>query len=202
MDNDRDNGSAFDQDAFDRLRPDEPAGDETQGLRPEAGEATRLDLADLRRKAEEYDALMDRYKRAAADYQNAQKRLQKQAEERSAFAIEGFARELLVVVDDLARAIQAAEEHETIEAILDGLKIVENHLYGVLERHGVTPVKMEAGTLFDPAYHEAMSVVKTDKHEPNRVIEECRRGFLIHNRLLRPSRVIVSVPTTETKPEG
>jgi len=154
--------------------------------------------AELRRKAAEYDVLEDRLKRVTADYRNAQKRLQRQMEERTAYAIEAFARELLVVADDLARAVAATREHQTVEAILQGLNIVEKHLQAVLERHGMTPVKTAPGSVFDPEVHEAISVVETDEYEPNRVVEETQKGFLIHKRLLRPAQVVVSgEPETE-----
>jgi len=155
-------------------------------------EATPEAIAELRQKAAEYDALEDRLKRVTADYQNSQKRLERQAVDRVAFAIEDFARELLVVSDDLSRAIQATREHETVEGILEGLDLVEKHLFSVLERHGVTPVDTNKGDVFDPDIHEAVSLIETDAHEPNRVVETVQRGFRIHKRLLRPTRVIVS----------
>jgi len=173
-----------------------------------AEEATRQDetppptpeeLADLRGKAAECDALEEKLKRVAADFLNSQKRLERLADERVAYAIEEFARELLVVSDDLARAVSAARERQTVEAILDGLRIVEKHLYDVLERHGVTVVETETGKPFDPELHEAISVVPSREYEPNHIVEEIQKGFLIHKRLLRPARVIVSA---EAQAEG
>lgn len=164
----------------------------------EPGPPSAEELAELRKKAEECDGLVERLKRVTADYLNSQKRLQRQTEERVAYAIEEFARELLVVSDDLQRGIAATGEHQTVEAILEGLSIVDGHLQSVLERHGVTPVETRVGCAFDPEIHEAMAVVETDECEPNRVVEEIQRGFLIHKRLLRPSRVVVSAePKTE-----
>ena len=150
------------------------------------------ELAELRRKAAEHDRLMDRIKRITADYLNSQKRIERQMEERCEYAVETFARELLVVSDDLARAIAATEEHLTVEAILEGLHIVEQHLSSVLERYGITPLDAQPSSPFNPEFHEAISVTETEELEPNRIVEEVQKGFLIHKRLLRAARVVVS----------
>ena len=155
------------------------------------------ELAELRRKAAENDRLMDRIKRITAEYINSQKRMERQMEERCDFAIEEFAREMLVVADDLARAIAAAREHETADAMLDGLHIVEQHLYAIFQRHGITPVETKPGDVFNPEIHEAFSVVKTNDLKPNHIVTEAQKGFRIHKRLLRPTRVAVSAEPDE-----
>ena len=81
---------------------------------------------------------MDRLKRVTADYLNSQKRLERRADERVAYAIESFARELLLVADDLWRAIKAAREHQPDGTVSAGLELVEKHLDMVLARHGIT----------------------------------------------------------------
>ena len=155
------------------------------------------ELAELRWKAAENDRLMDRIKRITAEYINSQKRMERQMEERCDFAIEAFAREMLVVADDLARAIAAAREHETADAMLDGLHIVEQHLYAIFQRHGITPVETKPGDVFNPEIHEAFSVVKTNDLKPNHIVTEAQKGFRIHKRLLRPTRVAVSAEPDE-----
>jgi len=155
------------------------------------------ELAELRRKAAENDQLMDRIKRITAEYINSQKRMERQMEERCDFAIEAFAREMLVVADDLARAIAAAREPESADAMLDGLHIVEQHLYAIFQRHGITPVETKPGDVFNPEIHEAFSVVKTNDLKPNHIVTEAQKGFRIHKRLLRPTRVAVSAEPDE-----
>ena len=178
------------------LAPKTSEEDDAVEQEVDATPATPAELVELRKKAKECDDLVNRLKRVTADYQNSQKRLQRQTDERVAYAIEEFARELLVVSDDLSRAITATKEHQTVEAIQDGLQIVENHLYAVLDRHGVTPITTKVGESFNPEQHEAMAIVESDEMEPNRIAEEYQKGFLIHERLLRAARVIV---TTEKK---
>jgi molecular chaperone GrpE len=111
----------------DNSKVPQPAPEEPQPSAPPAA-PTAEELADLRRKAADHDQLMDRLKRVTADYLNSQKRLERRAEERAAYAIESFARELLPVVDDLARAIKAAREHHPDGTVSAGLDLVEKHL--------------------------------------------------------------------------
>jgi molecular chaperone GrpE len=112
-------------------------------------------------------------------------------------AIEEFAAELLPVIDNLARAIEAAEQHDSVSKILEGVQLVERELYRALERHGVSPVEVEKGQPFDPNEHEAMSTVTTKEQPPNTIVEVVQRGFHIKKRLLRPARVLVSAPPPE-----
>ncbi|MGD1002481.1 MAG: nucleotide exchange factor GrpE [Candidatus Brocadiia bacterium] len=153
---------------------------------------TAEELAELRRKAADHDQLMDRLKRVTAEYLNSQKRLERRADERVAYAIESFARELLLVADDLWRAIKAAREHQPDGTVSAGLELVEKHLDMVLARHGILPIETKIGEPFDSNGHEAISVVQTDEMEPGRVVEELQRGFRLHGRVLRPARVSVS----------
>jgi molecular chaperone GrpE len=153
---------------------------------------TAEELAELRRKAADHDQLMDRLKRVPAEYLNSQKRLERRADERVAYAIESFARELLLVADDLWRAIKAAREHQPDGTVSAGLELVEKHLDMVLARHGILPIETKIGEPFDSNGHEAISVVQTDEMEPGRVVEELQRGFRLHGRVLRPARVSVS----------
>jgi molecular chaperone GrpE len=153
---------------------------------------TAEELAELRRKAADHDQLMDRLKRVTAEYLNSQKRLERHAEERTAYAIESFARELLPLVDDLARAIKAAREHHPGGTVSAGLDLVEKQLYVVLGRHGITPIETKVGDPFDSNGHHAIVVVPTDAMEPGRVVEELQRGFRLHGRVLRPAGVAVS----------
>jgi molecular chaperone GrpE len=149
-------------------------------------------LDELRRKASEYDALMDRLKRVTADFMNTQKRLERQAEERVAYAVERFAEELLPVADNLARAIEAAEQHGGNSALLEGVSLVKKQLLDVFKNHGIEMIETEIGDIFDTNIHEAVAAVRTDRMQPNRVMDIQHHGFLLRGRLLRPARVVVS----------
>ena len=162
-----------------------------------AGAPAAEELAELQRKAAEYDDLMDRLKRVTADYINSQKRLERQMEERTAYAIESFARELLPVADNLARAVAVAAEQGMDPKIFHGIELVEKKLHAVLKRHGVELVHTKIGDPFDSSVHEAVSVLETGDHEPDRVVHEVQKGFRLHGRLLRPARVVVSAKPKE-----
>lgn len=150
------------------------------------------DLAELRRRAADYDALMDRLKRVTADFMNSQKRLEREMHERSQYAIEGFARELLPVADNLERALAAGREGGSLESILEGVERVEKQLRDIFARHGIRPVEAPAGAEFNADVHEAISVAETPGTEAGRIVQQTQKGYTIHKRLLRPAQVVVS----------
>ncbi len=179
--NENEKDRQFSQDA------DEP---EAAGAKPDVGP----DDAEEKNggQKENYDQLMERFLRARADAENMRKRLERKMQEEVDHAIEDFAADLLPVADNLARAIQAALEHDSAEKILEGVQLVEKQLYDALSRHGVKPVEVEVGQQFDPNEQEAMTMIPSDEHPANNVVQELQRGFRIRNRLLRPARVVVS----------
>lgn len=152
----------------------------------------REDMEELRRKAAEYEALLDRLKRVTADFLNTQKRIERQAEERVAYAVERFAEELLPVADNLARAVDAAEQAGATGPLLDGVSLVRKQLMDVFKNHGIEMIKASVGDVFDANFHEAIAAVPMTQMEPNRIVEIHHHGFLLRGRLLRATRVIVS----------
>lgn len=131
----------------------------------------------------------DRFLRERADLENFKKRMQREKAEALRFACEPLIRELLPVVDNLERAA----EHGTGngQSILEGVKLVLKSFIDVLDRYGVTRIDA-VGEPFDPSRHQAMAQVESAEHEPNRVVEQHHRGYLLHDRLLRPALVTVS----------
>ena len=131
----------------------------------------------------------DRFLRERADLENFKKRMQREKADALRFACEPLIRELLPVVDNLERAA----EHGTGngESILEGVKLVLKSFVDVLDRYGVTRIDA-VGEPFDPSRHQAMAQVESAAHEPNRVVEQHHRGYLLHDRLLRPALVTVS----------
>ncbi len=149
-------------------------------------EQLRLQLEDAQAEAR---ANHDRFLRERADLENFKKRMQREKADALRFACEPLIRELLPVVDNLERAA----EHGTGngESILEGIKLVLKSFVEVLERHGVKRIDA-VGEPFDPTHHQAMAQVESDDQEPNRVVEQHHRGYLLHDRLLRPALVTVS----------
>lgn len=142
-------------------------------------------------KDEEARANYDRFLRERAELDNFRRRMQREKAEALRFATEPLLRELLPVVDNLERAL--AQEAGNEPALREGVRLVLETLVQVLANHGVTRIDA-VGEPFDPTRHEAMARVETDAYEPNRVVDQHHRGYLLHDRLLRPALVTVSAP--------
>ena len=132
----------------------------------------------------DYDDLHDRFLRLAADFENFRKRSARDMEYRTTSVIERFAKDMLEVADSLDRALVAeGGAHEGMSQIK---KLLEN----VLERQGISPYD-SAGVTFDPARHEAIAYVPSDKEEGT-VCDEVCRGYCLNSKVIRPAKVTVS----------
>ncbi|MDD1729099.1 MAG: nucleotide exchange factor GrpE [Methanospirillum sp.] len=132
----------------------------------------------------EYDDLHDRYLRLAADFENFRKRSTRDMEFRTNSAIERFAKDMLEVADSLDRALIAeGGDHEGMTQIK---KLFEN----VLERQGIQPYE-SSGEPFDPARHDAIAYVPSDKDEGT-VCDEVCKGYCLNSKVIRPAKVTVS----------
>jgi molecular chaperone GrpE len=138
--------------------------------------------------AAERDEAVDRWKRTAADFDNFRKRALREREETIAFANERLIAELLPILDDLERALDAAAEHE--EARLEeGVRLVHRSLAGLLERQGVRPIETDGR--FDPHVHEALLSQPSDAEEGS-VLDVIQKGYRLGDRVVRPARVVVA----------
>ncbi len=158
-------------------------------------EITRLRQA-LEEKTREARAAHDRYLRALAELDNTRKRAQREREEYLRFANESLLRELLPILDNFDRAIQAVRTSEAVEAVVAGVELIQRELLRVLEKFGVTPFS-SVGEPFNPERHEAVARVPATDHPEMTVVEETRRGYLLNGRVLRPAQVTVAVPSAE-----
>ena len=139
--------------------------------------------------------LKDRLLRAAAETENVRRRLEREKQDASAYAVTGFARDLLGVVDNLRRALEAipgdARENEAVKTVVTGVEMTERELLSVLSRHGVARIEAQ-GQKLDPNRHQAMIEVEHDEAEPGTVVQELQAGYVIKDRLLRPALVSVA----------
>ena len=157
-------------------------------------------IAALRREVEE---LRDKNLRVIAEAHNQQKRAQREKQESLRYAEADFGRDLLVVLDDLERTLSAAGKATDVQTVIDGVRIVYDHFLKVLAQHHIQPIEA-AGQRFDPSYHEAMLQQPSDEHAAGMVVQELARGYQMHERVIRPSRVIVSSgpgPASDEKSE-
>ncbi len=145
--------------------------------------------ASLAHAEAERDEYLDLLQRAKADFENYRKRAARDQEHLVAHAHERLVRELLPVLDDLERALQAAERHEEA-ALVDGVKLVEQALRKALEKEGLTEIETDGP--FDPHVHEAMLAQPGADAEPGSVLEVVQRGYRIGGKVVRPARVIVA----------
>lgn len=148
-------------------------------------------------------SLRDRLLRALADAENVRRRADRAAAEARKFAIADFARELLVVVDNLRRTMDAIEGQATAEnaAILEGIQATRRIFMQTLERFGVHQIEA-LGQQFDPNLHEAIMDVEEPSQPPGTVVRVVEPGYMIHDRLLRPARVFLAKRQTPVPESG
>jgi molecular chaperone GrpE len=147
----------------------------------------------LEEKEKEFTEHHDRLLRLAADFENYKKRAAREKEDWTKFANEDLIKAILPFIDNLERAVNHAEKVADTGVMIEGVRLTVQQLLKTLGKFGVSLIE-SVGKPFDPAMHEAMFVVETDKHEPNQVVEELQKGYLLYDRLLRPATVSVSKP--------
>jgi molecular chaperone GrpE len=153
-----------------------------------AAQAIADELAAVTRERDEY---LDHLRRLKAEWDNYRKRVQRDNEELRLRAAETVVESLLPVMDNLSRALEAADKHEEGQ-LLAGLDLVAGQLRGTLAGHGLEQVEVEPGTLFDPEYHEAIVAQPSEDYDEGTVTQVLERGYLLHGKLLRPAKVIVA----------
>ena len=130
--------------------------------------------------------------RARAEMENARRRADAEVEKARKFALERFAGELLPVVDNLERAIQAGDaENDAVKPLLEGVDMTLKSFISTIEKFGLTPIDPQ-GETFNPELHQAMAMQESADHEPNTVMAVMQKGYQINGRLLRPAMVMVS----------
>ena len=160
----------------------------------EAGEVVEQDLqaqlAAAERRADEH---LDDLRRLAAEFDNYRKRVARDQERLVSLAHERLVKELLPIIDDLERALEAAERHEE-SRLEEGVKLVHRALADVLRKEGLEEIETDGR--FDPHVHEAL-LSQPSEAEEGAVIEVIQRGYRVGNRVLRPARVVVSAGPPE-----
>jgi molecular chaperone GrpE len=158
-------------------------------------EAVATEAVDVGSLLKENASLRDRLLRALADAENTRRQANRTAGDARRFAIADFARELLVVVDNLQRTVDAADGQAPLRrnnaTLIEGVQATLRFLLGTLERFGVRRISA-LGERFDPNLHEAVMEVDDAAQPPGTVARVVEQGYTIHGRLLRPARVVVS----------
>ena len=140
----------------------------------------------------------DRLLRLAADFENYKKRAARERSEYIAQANLRLIAELIPILDDLERALSAAEEHQEAQ-LEEGVRLVHRSLAGLLERHGVKAIETEGQC--DPHVHEAL-LSQPSEAEEGSVIDVVQKGYKLGDRVVRPARVVVAAPPAQEEPAG
>ena len=163
--------------------PDAPA-------EPIVADATELEAYRAKLAATEQE--LNNYKLKLADFDNARKRMLRDAEVERKYATEPLARDLLAALDNLDRALQAAKRAGDNGPLATGVSATATQFLDALKRHGVTRMDVPPGTALDTNRHEAISQVPGTEFEPGQVVQVVQHGYMIHDRVLRAASVIVA----------
>ncbi|GFK34044.1 Protein GrpE [Vibrio cholerae] len=145
-------------------------------------------LVSEERVKEQQDSVL----RARAEVENMRRRSEQEVDKARKFALSRFAEELLPVIDNLERAIQAADgEVEAIKPLLEGVVLTHKTFVDTIAKFGLKEINPH-GEAFNPEFHQAMSIQESAEHEPNTVMFVMQKGYELNGRVLRPAMVMVS----------
>lgn len=161
-----------------------------------AVEADTADVETLRERAAERDEYLDMLQRVKAEYSNYQKRVLRDQQELRKFASQDLVGDLLPVLDNLDRALEAGVNASEAKDLTAGVEMVRTQMVQALARHGVEALDC-TGLPFDPNFHEAVMQQPSADHPPGTVMTEVERGYTYNGRVLRPAKVVVSAAPPE-----
>jgi molecular chaperone GrpE len=180
-------------------KPEKPAGDTGAEQPTDAKTSAESVEGQLKAALAERDAFSQKWLLAVADLDNYRRRVQKEAEQERRFAVLPLARDLLPALDNLRRALDAAKSGGDVNQLAQGVQMVAKQFDDILARHAVVPINA-VDQPFDPHLHQALQQRPAADKPPMTVLDECERGYTIHDRVVRPATVIVSAPEqTESK---
>lgn len=166
------------------------------GQEPEATKKNKILLTSeefkaLEDKAKKSDEYFDRLLRLQADFDNYKKRLEKDRAEFMKFANEGIIAEILKILDDFERAVEAGKTKHDFDILYKGVEMIHKDLVEFLKQEGIKEIEAK-GKPFNPHEHEAMMQEETDAHPEDSVIEELQKGYVLNGRVIRPAKVKVA----------
>lgn len=172
-----------------------PQSDELE-LQESEAEGAPDAVDELAKLQEELIAAKDQSLRTQAEMQNLRRRSERDVENAHKYALEKFVGELLPVVDNLERALQAIDQNdESLKALTEGVELTLKSFQDVLVRYKVEPIDPK-GQPFDPEFHQAMSMLEMPEEEPNTVVDVFQKGYTLNGRLVRPAMVVVAKAAT------
>lgn len=167
---------------------------ELEKLRQEFS-SLKVSMEELKKQADTADKEVGQYlnylKRLKAEFENYKKRMIKERQQLLGWAVEDLIKELLPILDDLERAINAANSSQDFSSLVQGIQMVYNHFKQLLKKKGLEEIFAE-GEDFDPRIHEAILRIESGKYPDNIVVQEVRKGYKFKDRVLRPAMVKVN----------
>jgi len=179
------------------VKTEDPDIQKQEPLEEEPGDMTSEDVASqtpeekIEKAETETKEAYDRFLRASAELENYKKRTQKEMAEFRKYANASLVKELLGVVDNLERAIESSNGSNEEGQLSEGLDLTLKELLKIFKTFHASPIEA-LGKPFDPCYHQAMMQQETADQPENIVLNELQKGYMIHDRLLRPAMVVVS----------
>jgi molecular chaperone GrpE len=168
-----------------------PVPDLVPGVHAQGPEASDEIKVMLQQKEEELQQEHERLLRVSAEYENYKKRMAREKATIVRLGNESLLKELLPILDNLERSLTHAAQAQDQGAIIEGIEMIRRELLRKLEIFGLKPICAQ-GEEFDPTMHEAISQIASADHPENSIIAEVQKGYFMHDRLLRPSRVVVA----------
>ena len=175
--------------APEKKEADEKAGENGRHLK----DKLKKKDAEIKHLKRELDELKETHLRRLADMENLRKRFEREKAEFQQYALSDVMLELLAIGDNFERALRSEPPAAEGKIFREGIELILRMFQSLLAKHGVRPIVIENGA-FDPAFHHAMMVEESDQVEEPTVAEELQKGYLLHDRLLRPTLVKVLVP--------
>lgn len=176
------------------LNKEQPEMEAEASVEADAHDMAEEDMDPIAALTEEVAALKDQVLRARAETENVRRRADRDRADASAYAVTGFARDMLSVSDNMRRALDSMPEDvaDEMKAFVEGVEMTERELLKTMEKYGIEKVEPEVGEKFDHKFHQAMFEVPTADHAPGSVMQVVAAGYVIKDRLLRPAMVGVA----------
>lgn len=181
--------------------PREHPGATETGEHAEMAARRADELSALKDKAGKADEYYESLLRLKAEFENFRKRTGKEMAESRRLANQDLILELLPAIDSFELGLESAQKTRDFDKLIEGLELALNNFLQVLGKFGLNRIEAE-GTKFNPNYHDAVMTTESDEHEDDTVVDEIRRGYLLHNKLLRPAMVSVARSVNRSSSEA
>lgn len=181
--------------------PEEDSAENIEALARDAQDLSNSEENDVQRLSAENAELKDRILRVQAELENFRRRTQKEALDAIKYQSIGIIRDMLPGIDNLKRAIDVTEETGDTQQLLDGIKMVFTQFQDALKSHSCEQIDPD-GKPFDANYHEALAQVPSADHAPMTVLQVIEQGYKIHDRIVRPAKVMVTCAPPSDPPDS